>query len=45
MLFNTPVSKKSNKKKDKSKYKKSQTLSNTGQQKLEIGAKEEQKTL
>jgi hypothetical protein len=41
----TPVSKKSNKKKDKSKKnKKSQAPSNTGQQKLEISAKEEQKT-
>ena len=46
VVQDTPVSKKSNNKKDKSKKdKKSQTPSNTGQQKLEIGAKEEQKTL
>lgn len=46
IVQNTPVSKKSNKKKDKSKKdKKSQAPSNTGQQKLEIGAKEEQITL
>lgn len=45
MLFNTPVSKKTIKKRQIKKDKKSQTPSNTGQQKLEIGAKEEQKTL
>lgn len=46
VVQDTQVSKKSNKKKDKSKKdKKSQAPLNTGQQKLEIGAKEEQKTL
>ena len=46
VLQDTPVSKKTNKKKDKSKKdKKSQAPSNTGQQKLVISAKKEQKTL
>ena len=44
VVQDTPVSKKSDEKKDKSKKdKKSQAPSNTGQQKLEIGEKEEQK--
>ena len=46
VLQDTPVSKKTNKKKDKSKKdKKSQAPSNTGQQKLIISEKKEQKTL
>ena len=46
VVQDTPVSKKCNNKKDKSKKdKKSRAPLNTGQQKLEIGAKEEQKTL
>ena len=46
VVQNKPVSKKNNKKKDKSKKdKKSEAPSNTGQQKLKIGVKEEQKTL
>ena len=44
VVQDTPLSKKSNKKKDKSKKnKKSQAPSNTGQQKLEIGAKKRKK--